>query len=198
MNERSPTCFLSYSDYRPSSEPHALRIDQGRAQKSCNGAIYCRAALLQHVPGKTTSFHRIYGKCVNSQSVPDAQHVFADPEIILIAEWLTVLSTGLQDEIVVCFQEAGLTMSWCSRHHLAVAWNVDHFQKASGVTSVGMGTGRVYWATREASVGNVLVLLVRQTQRSNRRQSNRLQVIRGKFIKVVSKAVFVPFIPEMQ
>ena len=68
MNERTPTCCISYSDDRPSSDPHALRIDQGRAQKSCNGAIYCRTALLQHEPGITDSLQRIYGKCVNSQS----------------------------------------------------------------------------------------------------------------------------------
>lgn len=52
MNERKPTCFISYDDYRPSSNPHALRIDHRRAQKSCNGAICCWAPLLEHAPGK--------------------------------------------------------------------------------------------------------------------------------------------------
>lgn len=52
MKERKPTYFISYSDYRPSSNPHALRIDNRRAQKSCNGAICCWTPLLEHAPGK--------------------------------------------------------------------------------------------------------------------------------------------------
>lgn len=49
---KRPTCFISYSEYRPSSNPHALRIDHRCAQKSGNGAIYCRPPLLEHVSGK--------------------------------------------------------------------------------------------------------------------------------------------------
>lgn len=50
------TCFISDSDDRSSTDPHALRVDHRVAQKSCNGAIYCRAALLQHIPGKQSSY----------------------------------------------------------------------------------------------------------------------------------------------
>lgn len=49
---RGHTCFISDGDYRPSSDPHALRVDYRRAQKSCNGAIYCRTPLLEHAPGE--------------------------------------------------------------------------------------------------------------------------------------------------
>lgn len=48
--KHTPTCFTSDSDYRPSSDPHALRVDHRGAEKSCNGAIYCRTSLLQHAP----------------------------------------------------------------------------------------------------------------------------------------------------
>lgn len=58
---RRPTCFVSDSEYGPSSDPHALRIDKRRAQKSCNGAIYCRPSLLEHVPRKKAIFTAIMG-----------------------------------------------------------------------------------------------------------------------------------------
>lgn len=38
--EKNATSFIPDSDYGASSNPHALRIDHGGAQKSCNGAIY--------------------------------------------------------------------------------------------------------------------------------------------------------------
>lgn len=46
------TSFIPDSDYGAPSNPHALRIDHGGAQKSCNGAIYRRASLLQNIPKK--------------------------------------------------------------------------------------------------------------------------------------------------
>lgn len=46
------TWFIPYGEYGPPSDAHALRVDHGRAQKSCNGAIYCRPSLLEHAPGK--------------------------------------------------------------------------------------------------------------------------------------------------
>lgn len=59
---RRPTCFISNSDNRPSSNPHALRIDHRRAQKSCNGAIYCWTPLLEHAPGKESVLTGYNGK----------------------------------------------------------------------------------------------------------------------------------------
>lgn len=38
--EKNATSFIPESDDGASSNPHALRIDHGGAQKSCNGAIY--------------------------------------------------------------------------------------------------------------------------------------------------------------
>lgn len=52
FGKEESTSFIPDSDYGASSNPHALRIDHGRAQKSCNGAIYRRAALLQNIPKK--------------------------------------------------------------------------------------------------------------------------------------------------
>lgn len=53
---RAATCFISDCYDRASAEPHTLRVDHGGAQEGRDGAVYCRAALLQHVPGRPTSF----------------------------------------------------------------------------------------------------------------------------------------------
>lgn len=109
MNERKPTCFISYDDYRPSSNPHALRIDHRRAQKSCNGAICCWAPLLEHAPGKKTSIYLdfFWEIWTHTQSVTNSQtapHILAQPHTHVC----THFHTGPQGSMFHCVKNVGV------------------------------------------------------------------------------------------